>query len=107
MAFSLEAAMVMPCIISCSLGLILTAPEIYQEIWRAASLEVTAALQAVNGSSLYQAEIISEGKDWTTNLQSSPQMMFELVSLCLDDGRLLLRYWSDTGVETDSGQAAP
>ncbi|HAL74126.1 MAG TPA: hypothetical protein DCM45_03410 [Clostridiales bacterium] len=107
MAFSLEAASIMPCVISCSLSLLLAAPALYQEVWHAASLEVAAAIQAVSGSSLYQTEILSEGELWTTKLQTSPQMMFELASLVLDDGRLLLQQLADISGGQEAGQVMP
>jgi hypothetical protein len=107
MAFSLEAALVVPCVISCSLGLLFAAPDIYQEVWRAARLEVTAAVRAVTGTSLYRAEILTDGDVWTTTLQSSPQVMFELASLMLDDSRLLLRQLSDISSDTEAGREAP
>jgi len=107
MAFSLEAAWVMPCVISCSLSLVLAAPDLYQEVWHAASLEVTAAIQAINGTGLYQAEVLSEGELWTTRLQTSPQMMFEAVSLLLDDARLLQGLLAGNSGGTIDGQALP
>lgn len=107
MAFSLEAALVMPCVISCSMSLLLAAPDFYQDVWHAASLEVAAVIQTLDGKSLYQSEILAEGEIWTTKLQTSPQMMFELVSLLVDDCRLLQLQLADSVGSHESGQDSP
>ena len=97
MAFSLEATLVIPCILGCCLSLVTSAPMLYAEVWQAARLETAAASQAIDSVSLYHADSLSFGDAWTTRLTTSPQVMDETLSLIMDNGRLLLRVLKSAG----------
>lgn len=97
MAFSLEATLVVPCILGCCLGLVTAASTLYTEVWQAAKLETAAASQAIDSVSLYHADSLSFGDAWTTRLMTSPQVMDETISLITDNGRLLLRVLKSAG----------
>lgn len=91
MAFSLEAAIVVPLAIGSWLGLTQLAVPAYGQIFQAARLEVQSTAFNMSGDSLYRAECQQDGTAWTTSLQTSPQAVIELVSLIVDDCRLVFR----------------
>lgn len=91
MAFSLEAAIVVPLAIGSWLGLVQLAVPAYSQVFQAARLEVKSTAVNLSGDSLYLADCQQDGSGWTTSLQTSPQAVVELVSLIVDDCRLVFR----------------
>ncbi len=91
MAFSLEAALVVPLALGTWLGLFAAAAPTYREVYRAARLEVMATADNLPGDSLYQTQIRQLGSAWATSLETSPQSIVELSSLVIDDWRMITR----------------
>ena len=91
MAFSLEAALVVPLALGAWIGLVAAAAPAYCEVRQAARLEVLATRNNLDSGSLYCAERIDCGDAWTTAVRTSPQAVIELSSLIIDDCRLIER----------------
>lgn len=91
MAFSLEAAIVVPLVIGSWLGLVQLAAPAYSQVYQAARLEVQSTADNLSGNCLYRVTCNQDGSAWTTSLQTSPQEVIELVSLIVDDCRLVFR----------------
>lgn len=91
MAFSLEAALVVPLALGTWLGLVAAAAPAYCEVRQAARLEVLATRHNLDSGSLYSTESIDCGDAWTTAIGTSPQSVIELGSLIIDDCRLIER----------------
>lgn len=89
MAFSLEAALVVPLAMGAWMGLLLTAAPAYAETREAARVEVLALADAIRGDSLYHIRTVSSGQRTGTSLTTSPQRLLELTGLVVDDIRLL------------------
>lgn len=89
MAWTLEAALVVPLSIGLTTLCVAYAAPLYRDACRAARLEVKAAVQRTSLDSLYQAERLSVDRVWTLSLQTSPRMILEISSLLEDDIRLL------------------
>jgi hypothetical protein len=106
MAFSLEAALVVPLVIGSCLGITLAGIPAIGRVCRAARLERQAIVCRMAGNRLYQAVCLRSGTAWTTGLQTSPQMILELASLIGDDCRLIgrnfpgLTAWDDAASGT-------
>lgn len=89
MAFSLEAAMVVPLAMSALLGLLRTALPVYSDVSLAARLEMTALADAISPDSLYGVRTIRIGQRQGMSLCTSPQSVIELAELLRDDTRLI------------------
>lgn len=102
MAFSLEAALVIPLALGTLLGLVAAAAPAYCEVRQAARLEILATRHNLNYGSLYSAERIDCGDAFTTAVQASPQAVIELSSLIIDDCRLIERLLPGCGQIIDN-----
>ena len=89
MSWTLEATLVVPLAIGLTALCVVYAAPLYRDAYRAARLEVKAAVQRTSLDSLYQAERLSVDGVWTLGLQTSPRMILEVSSLLEDDIRLL------------------
>lgn len=94
MAFSLEAALVVPLVIGTWLGFAQTALPAYVDVRQSTRLEVRALKDANRRDRLYHVQTIGIGSRWTMCLITSPQNLIEIVDLIVDDGRLLLSSFS-------------
>lgn len=108
MAFSLEAALVIPLAISSWLGLLMAAGPAYGEVRQAARLEVLAASEGLADRHLYRTGLIEAGADWTPTIQTSPQAVIELASLIRDDWQAISRLFPEPAADlAPSGEASP
>lgn len=89
MSWTLEATLVVPLSIGLTALCVVYAAPLYRDAYRAARLEVQAAVQRTSLDSLYQANRLSLDGAWTLGLQTSPRMILEMSSLLEDDIRLL------------------
>jgi hypothetical protein len=103
MAFSLEAALVVPLALSTWIGLLAAAPPAYDGVSASAGLDVRSVCRALENKHLYQTEVLYRGDCAITALQVSPQSVLELCSLVADDGRLLGTIFGAAG--DSAGQA--
>ena len=94
MAFSLEAALVVPLVIGPWLGFAQTALPAYVDVRQSTRLEVRALKDANRRDRLYHVQTIGIGSRRTMCLITSPQNLIEIVDLIVDDGRLLLSSFS-------------
>lgn len=94
MAFSLEAALVVPLVMSTWLGLARIALPTYVDVRQSARLEVKALKDANCRDHLYHVQTVSAGPRQTMSLITSPQNLIEIVNLLIDDGRLLISSFS-------------
>ena len=105
MSWTLEAVLVVPLSIGLTALCVAYAAPLYRDAWRAARLEVKAAVQRTSLNSLYQAERLSvDDGVWTLGLQTSPRMILEMSSLLEDDIRLLSNLFP--GIESPDANAA-
>jgi len=108
MAFSLEAALVIPLAISSWLGLLMAAGPAYGEVRQAARLEVLATSLGLANLHLYQTTLIEAESGWTPAVQTSPQVVLELASLFRDDWQAINRLLPEPAADlTPSGEASP
>ncbi len=91
MAFSLEAALVVPLVISTWIGCLNIAEPVYSKVWQTARVEVLAAGFRIENQHLYQTADFQYGSARTTAVQTSPQMVLEICSLFRDDFHLVSR----------------
>ncbi len=91
MAFSLEAALVIPLALGSWIGLLSAAPHVYSDASRTAGLEVRSSCLALKSRHLYQTDELSSGRCAVSALQVSPQAVLEISSLAVDGGLVLGR----------------
>ena len=108
MAFSLEAALVVPLAVSTWLGLLMAAEPAYCEVRQAARLEVLAAGYGLESQHIYQTKNIELNNVWTPALQTSPQGVLELASLIRDDWQIINRLISEAATgQPQAGELSP
>ena len=109
MAWTLEAALVVPLAIGLTSLCVAYSAPLYRDACRAARLEVQAAEHRTSLASLYQADLLRVDGVWTVSLRTSPRMMLELGSLIQDDVRLLSSMFPGLGTseQKDDSDALP
>jgi hypothetical protein len=109
MAFSLEAALVVPLSIAVWAGLLAMNAPAYQRVEHSGRQLVDAVCFSLENQHLYRTKPLAVQDGSMTALQVSPQSVLEICSLIQDDGRLIGRMLgcgADQGEAQSSGDAA-